>query len=500
MNPLKKLAGQTVIYGGSTILARLLNYLLVRLHTDSLKPDEYGIYTDLYAYMALFMVVYTYGMETAFFRFATKGDKKEIYSTTTSSIILSSIVFTGTLVLFSPKIAGLLGYDGFSEFIVWLACILFIDAIVAIPFAKLRLENKPMKFATIKLVNILVTIFLQLFLLWLCPRIHEGKFLVEWQPFINSFWRPEDGVKYIILSNLIANALLILFLWRSLASIKFGIKWHVLKPLFIYGWPILITGLAGIANERFDVVFLGDFLPEDFYPDRTNRSVQGIYGSSVKLSVFMLLGIQAFRYAAEPFFFSSAKDKNAPELFARVMHFFVIACTIIFVGVSINVELIADLLISGKDQSYREALYIVPYLLFGKLFFGIYVNLSIWFKLTDKTIYGMYFSLTGLVITVLGNYLLIPLLGWEASAFTGIATYSSMVILCYLFGQKFFPIPYKLLPIVLYLMSGMGVIYLSNLIYVEDELLKSVFNLVICLFYIVIIFLIEKKNLKARII
>ena len=493
MNPLKKLAGQTAIYGVPSILGRFLNYLLVTLHTGVLDTAEYGVYNDLYTYVAYFIMIYSFGMETTFFRFANKKDPEASYRNAGSFVFYLSTLVSLNLILFSSTFATLLGYEGKANYIIWLAIILWIDAVVALPFARLRYQNKPIKFAIYRLVNIILVIILQVFLLGLCPKIYDGSVLPVLKPFVDLFFMPGYGVEYIIIANLIANGFYIIFLLKPILQIGFRLSWQSFKPMFLYAFPITITGIAGITNERLDIILLGDLLPEGFYPGKTNQDIQGIYGASVKLSVLMILGNQAFRFAAEPFFFSTTKDKNAPGLFARVFHYFVIAAAIVFVGVSVNKEFIAIELL--RKPEFREALMVVPWLLMGKLLMGIYTNFSIWFKITDKTIYGAYFAVTGAFITIAVNFLLIPKVGYMAPAYASILAYLTMSAVCYFYGQKYFPIPYDLKTVCLYILAAVLVVYALDFLILENKTLEYAIKLFITFFLIGIIYLIERKDL-----
>lgn len=441
MGQLKKLAGQTVIYGASTIIGRVLNYLLVPLYTKVFAESEYGVVTELYAYVAFFNILFTYGFETAYFRFASKSDQPiNIYNVAQSSMLFSSIIFCGFLILFSDSVANVLDYAGNSNYIIWLALVLATDAIVGIPFARLRLEGRAKKFGILKIMNILVNIGLNSFFLLYCPA-HSNA-------LVDLVYNPNLGVGYVFLSNLIANALYLLFFipWLTKIKITFGKVW---KDMMIYAWPLLVLGLAGVTNEMFSRVLLKYWLPEGFYPGYTNDDVLGIFGACYKIAVFMTLAVQAFRYSLEPFFFSKSADKNSPRLFAVVMHAFIIFGCFAWLIISLFLQDFAPIFL--RRESYLSGLSIVPWLLGGGLFLGIYFNLSIWYKLTDKTIYGAYITLAGSVVTVLLNILLIPVLGYDGSAITTFVSYLVMVVISYFLGQKYYFIPY---------LTGRGVYYI----------------------------------------
>jgi len=492
MNVLKKLAGQTAIYGISSIVGRLLNYFLVPLHTKIFFEGEFGIVTDLYAHVAFFTILYTYGMETAFFRFATKGNKQDAYNSAQTSVLISSVVFTSLIYLNASPISHYLGYPDKSHIIQWLALILFIDGIIALPFAKLRLENKALRFVLARMGGIALTVILNLVFLILFEDIHQGKYLTNLQSFVNSIYDPNLRIGYIFLANLIGNALVLLILWKEFFDFKFRIDWSYLKPMIYYGIPIFIMGIAGMVNEQIDKILFVDLLPDGFYPGKTSLDALGIYGASFKLSIFMLLGIQAFRYAAEPFFFSKSQDQDSPQLFAQVMHYFVIVCIIIFVAVSVNIDIIGKIFLT--KSVFREALFIVPFLLIGKLFFGIYVNLSIWFKLTDKTIFGTYISLIGAAITLIANFILVPKLGYLGAAMAGILCYLSMAVICYAYGKKHYPIPYHLQPLAIYLIASILVVYFSFLLRFENIWSDNLLNTGLNAGFVLIPFFIEKKK------
>ncbi|HNP18138.1 MAG TPA: polysaccharide biosynthesis C-terminal domain-containing protein [Fulvivirga sp.] len=488
MSQLKSLAGQTAIYGVSSIFGRLINYALVPLYTTVFTdPGQMGIVTGLYAYTAIFMVIYTFGMETAFFRYARK-DTQSAYHLTSTAVIIISTVFSLFIFFFSSSIASLIGYPDTGLFIKWIALILWIDAVLAIPFAKLRHENKARKFAAAKIINIIINILLQVGFLLLLPFIKNNYSIADHIPDI--------GIGFIFLANLIANGMLFIILFSEIRQLRFRFNWAEFKPILIYSAPIFVMGVAGMFNEQLDKLLLEYMLPDTFYSNMDSTAALGVYGQTFKLGIFMMLAIQAFRYAGEPFFFSKAEDKNAPELFAKVMHYFIIAGLLLFVIVSINVDLIAQLFL--RSPAYRVALYLVPLLLFSKLIYGIYVNLSIWFKLSDKTIFGTYFSIVGVVITVLGNVLLIPLIGFMGCVISMIACYSVMAALCYYYGQKYYPIPYKFQLLIPYLVISVAIVYLLDHYHYPNLHLDYAIRIILSGIIIGALYLFEKNKMKAK--
>ncbi len=488
MSQLRSLASQTAVYGVSSILGRMLTYALVPLHTSLFGKAEMGTVTVLYGYVAMLMVLYTFGMETTFFRFANKGDKKSTLNQTGTFVIALSCILTILLLFSANSLSGLEDIPGSPRYIQWLALALCIDAILSIPFALMRQENKAKVFATTKIINIFLTVGLQVFFLLFIPWLQEKG--VTWLDRV-----PDLGIGWIFLTNLISNLVLLVILRKWIARIRLSIPdWKDFRPMLLYATPIMITGLAGIMNEQLDKILINNLLPEDFYADSDALEAAGVYGQLFKLSIFMMLGIQAFRYAGEPFFFSRAEDKNAPELFARVMHYFIIACLLVLVLVTVNVDLIAFIFL--RNAEFRVALYIVPILLAGKLFYGIYMNLSIWFKLTDKTRYGTYFSLFGAMITIIGNVLLIPVIGFLGSAWTSVACYFVMCGICYYYGQKYYPIPYRFDKLLGYALISVVLVIISLEVHHPDFWIDSILRVVASLVILGLIVLRERKMLQ----
>ncbi|MFW5759838.1 MAG: lipopolysaccharide biosynthesis protein [Cyclobacteriaceae bacterium] len=495
MGKLKQLASDTAIYGISSILGRVLSYLLVSVHTDIFATAEYGIVGKLYAYTALFNVICTFGMETAFFRYASRFKEKRdfIFYQANFYVIFLSLFITGLVFFNASEVVNFLDYPGREQLVQWLAIIIFIDAVVAIPFARIRLENRPKFFALVRISSIVLTVLLNLFFLYALPSISKGQYLAFLQPLAQQIYDHELGVGYIFLANLIGNAIMIIFLWKYLLALRINIPWQQLKPMLKYAIPIVIIGLAGGINEQLDKILLEELWPTSLW-GFTGEQALGIYAACFKLSVFMLLAIQAFRYAAEPFFFSNAEDKQGPALFARVMYFFVLLSLVIFVGVSLNVDLIGFIFL--RQESYRVGLFVVPYLLLGKLFFGVYVNLSIWYKLTDKTVYGVYFSVLGAIITIIGNLLLIPVIGFLGSAITAIVAYLGMSMACYFVGQKHFTIPYNVKAIAWQVLIAIVVVVIFFNIKFENTFVNYTIGFLGSITYMAYLFFSERNKLK----
>ncbi len=449
---IKKLAGQTVVYGLSTMLARFINYMLLPLHTAVFIPSDYGVVSALYAYVSLMNVLFTYGMETGFFRFAThEKNKQKIYATAQISVLVSSVFFGVLISFFAPSIAAFIHFPNHADFVICFAWVLALDAISAIPFARLRLENRPVKYGMIKLINVLVNVCFTVWFLVIQPYLKTG----EWFHKLES-----DSIIYVFISNLIASAVtlvVVIYMVRKVrmeksktdsldseievenSSGKLKMDFVIWKKMLLYSLPLLIVGLAGMVNETLDRVLLQNFLP---YDHEKNLALVGIYSASYKLSLLMTLFVQAYRMAAEPFFFNESKKSDAKIMYARTMNYFVIACSIIFIFVMCSLDIFKTLFL--RDVNYYEGLKIVPILLLANLCLGIYYNLTIWYKLTDKTLFGSYISVMGAVITIALNFYLIPKIGYLGSAWATLACYASMMIASYFSGQKFYHVPYDI--------------------------------------------------------
>lgn len=495
---IKKLAGQTVAYGLSSIIGRALNFLLLPLYTSVFAAGEYGIVAELYAYVAFLNVVFTYGMETAYFRFANRPgtDRQRLYDEVQSLLLVSSILFSGLLVLLSGQLAQLLDYTQYQYYLIYLALIVGVDAIVSVPFARLRLEGKAFKFASVRLLNIVVVVVGNLLFLKVFPDIRQGLYLQELQPIVGQIHNPNLGVGYIFLINLAANLLYIPLLWKEIGSMRFRLDPERLKPMLLYAYPLMIMGLAGVVNEVIDRILLRHYLPEGLYPGLSNKAVVGIYSACYKLAIFMSLAIQAFRYAAEPFFFSQAADKNSPRTFALVMRGFVLTCAFLFVAVSANLEIFAILFL--RQPEYWLGLPVVPVLLMANLFLGVYYNLTVWFKLTDRTYYGTYIGVGGAVITLGLNLLLIPVLGFMGSALATLACYFSMALACYLLGNRYFPIPYPVAALSGYLALAIGLVVVALLVPITHDVLRHGFRIGISLLFPLIVLLLEWPRLRRK--
>ena len=459
MAGLKSLAKDTAIYGLSSIIGRFLNYLLVPLYTIKLSAASggYGVVTNIYAMTALLLVVLTYGMETGFFRFANKKDEDplKVYSSTLITVGGSSVLFVLFCLVFIEPIAGFLGYADHPEYIAMMAIVVALDAFQCIPFAYLRYRKRPIKFAGIKMLFVVSNILLNLFFLVLCPWLNaHSPETISW------FYDPGYGVGYVFLANLICTSLQMLFFVNELRGFQYVLDKALIKRMFSYSFPILILGLAGILNQTVDKIIF------PFLLDNANEArVQlGIYGAASKIAMVMAMFTQAFRYAYEPFVFGKEKDGDSRQTYASAMKFFVIFTLLAFLAVMFYMDILRYII----TPDYWPGLKVVPIVMAAEMFMGVYFNLSFWYKLIDETRWGAYFSLIGCVIIVLLNIIFVPVYGYIACAWAGLAGYFTVTLLSYFVGQKKYPINYDLKRIGLYVLLAV-VLYVASVFIVPEN-------------------------------
>ena len=483
MSLFKRLAGQTAIYGLSSIVGRLLNYLLVPIYTRVFEKAEYGVVTEMYGYVGFLMIVFTYGMETSFFRYVKeKAQENKVFSTAVISLLMSSVVLMAFFIGFSQSIANAIQYPEHSEYVIWFALVLGFDAIASIPFANLRYEERPIRFAVVKMVNIFTNMGLVLFFVVLAPKIADNS------TFIQAIYNPEIRIGYIFLANLAASCITLLLLLPEFRKVRWEFDPILWRKMLWYAMPLMIAGFAGIVNEMLDRVLLKYLLPYDV---KTNQAHLGVYGACYKLSILMTLFTQAFRYAAEPFFFAQSNQSNAKRVYAVVMRYFVAAGILIFLGVMFFIDVFK--LFIGKD--FREGLFIVPILLLANLCLGIYYNLSIWYKLTDKTRIGAVIAAMGASITIVLNVALIPSIGYAGSAWATLICYASMVVISYFWSRKHYLIPYEVSRILQYLTFGILLFFIDKQATVLIEGLGIyLIKVLLLLTYIGVVFWIEKTR------
>jgi O-antigen/teichoic acid export membrane protein len=433
---MKRLAKETAIYGLSSIIGRFVNWMLVPMYTRVLESTgEYGIVTNLYGIIALLMVLLTYGMETGFFRFINKKEEKEpmrVYASVLYSVAFTSLFFLAAVLIFLRPVSSAIGYTSHPEYIGMMACVAAVDAFCCIPFAYLRYKNRPVRFMTVKLLNIGLNIGLNIFFLVICPEINAC--CPEW---ISWFYRPDYGIAYIFISNLFASSFTFAMLIPDMMPglrVKYDLR--RLRQMLRYSFPILILGIAGILNQTADKIMF-PFLFDD--KDYANSQL-GIYGACFKIAVVMVMFIQAFRYSYEPFIFSKNKESDHKKTYAEAMKYFIIFSLLIFTGVMFYMDLLKHFV----EKEYYQGLIVVPVVMLGELFFGIYYNLSVWYKLIDRTQWGACFSIAGCAVTVAIIVGFTPRYGYIACAWASFASNLLMMLLSYFTGQKKYPVKYDL--------------------------------------------------------
>jgi O-antigen/teichoic acid export membrane protein len=485
-----------MVYGMGTIVPRLLNYfLLTPFYTRVFQQGEYGVITELYAYMAFLLVLLTYGMETTFFRFAEKEpDPRKVYSTSFFSLLATSLLFTIIVVVFNRPLSGLIHYASNPEYITWFSVIVALDAVTAIPFAYLRKQNKALRFSLLKVVNVLANIGLNFFFLYLCPLMLE-KDPGSW---VRLVYDPNIGVGYAFIANLAASGLTLLMVIPDILRMKPVLDRELLGRMLRYAFPLLIVGLAGMVNEVSDKIIFKYLvrIPEgNADPEGYVMSQLGLYGASYKLAVLMTLFIQMFRYAAEPFFFSQAKESDARQVYAQVMKYFILFCLVIFLGVTLFIDFVQYFI--GPD--FREGVYIVPIVLLANLLMGVVFNLSMWYKLQDMTRFGAYIALIGAAVTIGMNILLVPGYSYLGAAWGHFAAYVVMTLVSFIWGQRHYRIDYPLKRIGLYCLLA-AVLFLAGwYLPVQGKLLQAVTGTMLLATFVIVAFMLEWKELRNQV-
>ncbi|MCX6300926.1 MAG: oligosaccharide flippase family protein [Bacteroidia bacterium] len=451
MNEIRTLAKQTAIYGFGTIVPRFLNYgIITFFYTRIFAKAEYGVITELYAWMVFLLIVLTYGMETGFFRFAQKKeDSARVYSTSLLSLLITSSLFVILVYVFIGPVSAFFNYRENHDYIKIFAAIIAIDAFTAIPFAWLRKENKPVIFSIIKITNVIITIVTVLFLLLWAPGIYEKS-----DGWFRSVYDPNYRVGYVFVANLVGSISTLIMLLPYILKIKPVFDRAIWNRMIGYSFPLMIAGLAGSINDTLDKVILRRMIGED-----NGLATVGEYGAGYKIAVLMALFIQMFRFAAEPFFFERAKHENAKETYAYVMKYFVIVMLIIYLCINLYISGIQLLI----DRSFRDAIIVVPIVSMGYLLYGVYVNHSIWYKLNDLTRFGIYITVIGSIVTILINVLLIPVYGYIASAWAHIAAYGTMIIMSFIFARKHYKVKYNIRELIPYFVFAIGMVVFSRL-------------------------------------
>ena len=446
---IKKLASQTAVYGLTSLARLIYTLILVPLQSRAMSEVENGTISFYFGLISFANVLLIYGMDTTFFRFSSKNNNPEkVFSTAFKSIIGTSLFFLLLILVFQSQIANAFNFPGNDQLVIYLGLILVIDALCSIPFARLRQLNKPLNFAVSRIANILVNIIINVFFLWYCPN-HLNE---QW---VKNIYQPENKVLYVFIANVVGSLTSLILVSNQFKALIKGFDTQLWKEMMRYGLPMLLIGLAGMVNETLDRVMLNYLLPKDIAMFQT-----GIYGTCYKLSIFMTIFIQAFRFAAEPFFFARSQYKDAKQQYALVMDWFVIACAIIFLGITLGIDIVKHFI----AEKFWVGLHIVPILLLANWFLGIYINISIWYKVTDNTKIGSYISIGGAVLTLLGLFVFVPKYGYTAAAWITLTCYASMMVTGYLLGQKYYPVPYRLKRNLTIILSTLAIYIVSVLI------------------------------------
>ena len=489
MSSIKKLAGQTMWYGLSSVAARFISYLLTPYLTLKLTEAVYGEQAIVYSFIPFLNVIVTHGMETAYFRFGSKENEEKIYHTSSFSMIIVTALVITCLLIWGGPIATLLQINLHPEYIKLVACVVALDALTTIPFSRLRLEGRPKKYAFIKVGGILLNILATYSLISILPQyasLHPGTYMA-------SLYVPGYEVGYLLIANVLQNIFVLLLLQKEIRSLRFQIDFQLWSQMMLYALPLILVGFGGMINETMDRIMLG-WWANGGSPE-ANKALVGTYSACYKLAILITISIQAFRMGAEPFFFKQAQTDNAQKTYARVMKFFVITLCIMFLGVVLYLDIWKAFI---RNPNMYVGLRVVPILLMANMFLGVYYNLSIWYKLSNKTMAGAWITLLGAVITIGINFLLIPRFGYMASAWATFFCYGTMMVVSYKWGQKVYFIPYATKKLIAYFVIAL-IIYSINLFILwvsSNKAFNYLFASILLFGFIAFVARIEKKELK----
>lgn len=494
MSTAKKFAGQTALYGLTTIAPRILSFFLTPIYVKAYPASVYGIFTTMFSWVSVINPILAFGMETTYFRYLNKhaDNKQQVYNNSFGTIVALTFAFLLATLPFIGHIAAYVQIDNktpLSDYIIYVEYfigVLVIDAWCVIPFAKIRADGRPGRYGTIKCINILTFIGLNLFFIFVIPFVITHNLPgAAWL----STWYHASWIGYVFLSNLIASALTLVLLLPELLQLQLKFDARMFQEMLIYSWPVLVANLSYIINENLDKLLLSKLLPVGI----SSRDV-GIYGACAKIAVFLNIFVQAFRLGAEPFFFNQAKNKNAGQTYAKIMDYFVIAVSIIFVALVANIELLKYFVHGKKGQEglYWSGLGVVPLLLFGYLSLGIYMNLSVWYKLSDQTKYGFYISGIGAFLTIVLNVIFIPKYSFMAAAWVSLIAYATMMVLSYIWGQKNYPIPYNLKKNLAYIIASIILVVLSFVVFKRNIFIGNI----LLILFVGVTFFSERKDIK----
>jgi O-antigen/teichoic acid export membrane protein len=492
LGSIKKLAGQTLWYGVPTIASRFLGYLLSIFLFRWYGPTVTADITQVYALIPFLNILFTYGLETAYFRFAQKNDPQQLFNTLSISMISSTVLLSVVLLFFTGSLASFTSLQDHPEYFRWMIYILFFDTLSVLPFARLRLQERPRKYALIKVINVLLTIGIVVYYLRICPQLyakdHDHPFLL--------FYNPAIGIGYYIIANAVAAFVTLLLLWDEWKGFKLDFDSMLWKEVMVYAYPLVIVGFGGMINEMLSRLVYSYVL---HLPEIEEKRQLGIFGASYKVAVLITMFIQVFKMAAEPFFFKQSGDSNAPKTYARVTKFFVIACCFMWLGIVLCLPLIAKLAYGKNFESYNDGVHIIPILAMGSVFLGIYYNLSVWYKITNKTWTGAWITIAGAVITIVLNIWWIPLYGYTGSAWATFICYAFMMVISYVLGQKHYRIPYAWKKLVAYVLIAVVLygIQLTIAKFLANDYLLVAAGLLLFAIYAIFIGRVERKEFQA---
>ncbi|MES2589968.1 MAG: oligosaccharide flippase family protein [Bacteroidota bacterium] len=483
MNPIKKLFGQAAIYGLPSILGRTLNFLLVPLYTYVFKnPSDYGDISILYAWVAFLVVFLSFGMETTFFRYLNLADdddhiqKEKVFGNSFLTIIGLNLLFFLIVLFFNQDVADTLLFHEHNEFIVLLVLIVCIDSISSLPLAKLRAEDRAVKFAVIQFTSIGVNILLNLIFMFV---FFDGT-------------RPAEGVLFILIANLISSLVKPVMLYKDFLNIKLAFDFQLAFEMVKYSLPLVFAGFAGIVNETIDRILLERILFTSGKTLDQAKSEVGIYSAVYKLAMLVTIFLQAYRYAAEPFFFKQSKNEDRNKIYIKTMNYFIAGVCLVFLVVSLNIDIFKHFI---QNESYWVGLGVVPILLLANVFLGIYYNQSIWYKLSGQTKFGAYISIGGAILTVLINVIFIPQYGYWACAWATLIVYAAQMIASYLLGQKYHPIKYNLRKFYLYLGLSVLLFFIASLINFENGIINFVLKNFLIVTFLAVVWSLERKRI-----
>lgn len=495
MSSIKKFISDTVIYGATTIISRMISFLMTPIYLRKFEGAAvYGIYSTLYAWVSMLNAILAFGMETTYFRYLQKVDPKDkdrVYNNSFVVTLITSLLLLVSVFVFIDPIASWFAGEGedpsaYLKYIQYFAFILVADALAVVPFAKLRAQGRPIRFSCLKFINIFVTLFSNVFFIVYLPD--WTKTSVFWANFAGD-WFQEGWIGYVFLSNLLASVLTLILLLPEMLTLRLRIDRPLMKSMLAYSFPILIANISFIINENLDKMFFPKLLPGEY-----GKTELGIYGAVTKIAVFLNLFVTAFRLGAEPFFFSYAKNENATRTYAKIMEYFVLLMVLVMVGITVNLSWLKGFVEGPELQPdiYWAGLKVVPFLLLNFVLLGIYMNLSVWYKLTDQTRFAVYISVVGAIVTIVLNIVLIPMFSYPGAVATTTIAYLVMIGLSLYWGQKYYPIPYRFLKIAAYLLVGLGLSTLSFFVFDSNFWIG---NGLLLLFCTAIVFS-ERKNIE----